>query len=55
MDRTLKTINWKAVEQYFTVVLFVFQFSPVCNFGKVINFGRGTITSVTVKQEANLP
>ena len=27
------TIHWKAVEQYFTVVLFVFQFNPVCNFG----------------------
>ena len=25
------TIHWKAVEQYFTVVLFVFQFYPVCN------------------------
>ena len=28
------TIHWKAVEQYFTVVLFVFQFYPVCNFAK---------------------
>ena len=27
------TISWKGVEQYFTVVLFVFQFYPVCNFG----------------------
>ena len=26
------TIYWKAVEQYFTVVLFVFQFFLVCNF-----------------------
>ena len=26
------TIHWKAVEQYLTVVLFVFQFYPVCNF-----------------------
>ena len=25
------TIYWKAVDQYFTVVLFVFQFYPVCN------------------------
>ena len=33
------TIHWKAVEQYFTVVLFVFQFYPVCNFGKFIKFG----------------
>ena len=29
MDRTL---HWKAVEQYFTVVQFVFQFYLVCNF-----------------------
>ena len=27
-----QTIHWKAVEQCFTVVLFVFQFYPVCNF-----------------------
>ena len=26
------TIHWKALEQYFNVVLFVFQFYPVCNF-----------------------
>ena len=32
------TIHWKAVEQYFTVVLtFVFQFYPGCNFGKFLN------------------
>ena len=24
------TIHWKAVEQYVTVVVFVFQFYPVC-------------------------
>ena len=36
------TIHWKAVEQYFTVILFVFQF---CNFGKFINFGLGTVRS----------
>ena len=30
------TIHWKAVEQYFTPVLFVFPFYPVCNFGKFI-------------------
>ena len=28
------TTHLKAVEQCFTVVLFVFQFYPVCNFGK---------------------
>ena len=27
------TIHWKAVEQYFAVVLFVFKFYPVYNFG----------------------
>ena len=26
------TIHWKTVERYFIVVLFVFQFYPVCNF-----------------------
>ena len=43
------TINWKAVEQYFTVVLFVFQFYSVCDFGKFISFGLGTIRSERVK------
>ena len=32
------TIDWEDVEQYFTVVLFVCRFSPVCNFGKFDNF-----------------
>ena len=41
-------IHWKAVEQYFTVVLFVFQFYPISNFGKFINFGLGTIRSERV-------
>ena len=39
------TIHWKTVEQYFTVILFVFQFSPGCNFGKFVNFGLGTVRS----------
>ena len=43
------TIHWDAVEQYFTVVLFVFHFYPVCKFGKVINFGLGTVRSERVK------
>ena len=34
------TIHWKAVEQYFTVGLFVFA-----GFGKFINFGFGTVRS----------
>ena len=37
------------MEQYFTVVLFVFQVSPVCNFGKFSNFGLGTVKSEGVK------
>ena len=37
------TIHWKAVEQYFTVVLFVFQAYPVCNFGKFVDFGLNTV------------
>ena len=49
MDRTKNvTIHWKAVAQYFTVVLFVFQFYPVCNFTKLINFGPGTVRSERV-------
>ena len=49
VDRTLKCyhlFHWKAVEQYFTVVLFVFQ---VCNFVKFINFGLGTVRSESQK------
>ena len=29
------TIHQKAVEQFFTVVLFIFQFYPVCNFASL--------------------
>ena len=43
------TIHWKAVEQYFTVVLFVFQLDLVCNFGKFIHFGISTVRSERVK------
>ena len=43
------TIHWKAVEQYFTVVLFVFRFYLVCNFGIFVNFGLGTVRSERVK------
>ena len=32
------TIHWKDVEQNFTVVRFVFQYYPVCNFGKFVTF-----------------
>ena len=43
-------IHWKAVDQYFTVVLFGAQFYPVCKFSKFINFGLGTVNSERVKQ-----
>ena len=43
------TIHWKAVEQYFTVVLFVFQFVILDNF---INFVLGTVRSERVKDTA---
>ena len=42
------TVHWKAVDQCFTVVLFGFQYSPVFNFGKFINFGHGTVGSERV-------
>ena len=43
------TIRWNAAEQYFTAVLFVFQFYPVCYFGKFLNFGLVTVRSERVK------
>ena len=48
------TINWKAVEQYFTVVLFVFRFYSVCNFGKSISFGLVTVRSERIKHSTGL-
>ena len=39
------TIRWKAVEQYFAVVLFVFQLQ-VRNCGKFTNFGPGRLSGV---------
>ena len=44
------TIHSRAVEQYFTVVLFVFQFYPVCDFEKLISFGLGTVRSERVNR-----
>ena len=41
------TIHKKAVKHYFTVMPFVFQFYPVCYFGKFINFGFGTEKHIT--------
>ena len=39
------TIHWKPVEQYLTVVQFIFQVCSVRNFGKFVNFGLGTVRS----------
>ena len=36
LGKLVLTNHWKAVEQYCTVVLFVFQFYPVGNFEKLI-------------------
>ena len=47
------TIHWKAVEQYFTVVLFV-SFYPLCNFGKLINFGLGTVKGLSFKNTLDI-
>ena len=43
MDGTLKSNHWKAVELYFTVVLFGFQCYRDCDFG------LGTVKSERVK------
>ena len=48
------TIYWKPVEQYFTVVLFVFYSCAVCNFGKSINFGFGTVRSERVNESVGI-
>ena len=48
MDLKNVTIHWKAVEQYFTVVLFVFQFYSVCSFGKLINVALPRVKGVTL-------
>ena len=42
------TIRLKTVEQYFTMVLFLFQFSS--SFGKFISFGLETVRSERVDQ-----
>ena len=42
------TIHWKAVEQYFTVVLFTVKFNPAFNFAKFPNFEHGTVRTETV-------
>ena len=47
------TTRWKAVEQYFTVALFNFQFYPVCNFKKFISFGLGAVRNERVNCRVN--
>ena len=42
------TIYWKAVKQYFNVVLFIFLFYSVFNFGKFVRFLLGTARSKRV-------
>ena len=52
MDRILSvTIHWKAVEQYFTVALFGFQFYSLCQLETFINFGLGTVGSEGVQTQ----
>ena len=46
-------IHWKAVERYFTVVLFVFYFYSVYNFGKFISFGLGTVRNERINNNLN--
>ena len=47
MDITLSVIiYWKAVEQYFTAVMFVFQFHSVYNYGKFLNFWHSALSGV---------
>ena len=41
------------VKQYFSLVLFVFYFYSVCNFGKFLNFGLGTIRNERVNNNRN--
>ena len=44
MDRILKgDHSLESCWAVLIVVLFVFQFYPVCNFGKVVNFGLDTV------------
>ena len=39
-------IHWKAVGQYFTVVLFVFNSTQFVILEKIISFGLGTVGSL---------
>ena len=51
MDRTLKcdhSLESCRAALYCGTVVFVFQFYPVCSFGKFINFALGTVRSERV-------
>ena len=51
MDRLLQGDHYlKAVEQYFVVVLFVFQFYPICHFEIFLSFRLGTVRSERANQ-----
>ena len=43
------TIHWKAVEQYFTVVLFVFQFYSDCNFYNFLDQALSEVKGQRIK------
>ena len=43
------TIHWKVLENTFIVVLFLVQFYPVWNLGKLNNFELATITNERFK------
>ena len=43
------TIHCKTVEQYFTVVLFVFQFYPVCDLVSVLDLALSRVKGLILK------
>ena len=48
VNRTIGVaIHWKAVEQYFTVVPFGYQFSPVCNLS-VLDLAPSGVKGLTI-------
>ena len=50
--QSFHSMDPKAVEQYFTAMLLLFQFSPVCNFGKFINFRLDIVRDKGVKLQS---
>ena len=45
------TIHWKAVGQYFSVVLFVCHFCDVCTFGEFVTLGSETLSHTNFQEE----